>query len=92
MTMDLIIMGALLLVMGFLVGVKKMTWLLAGYNQKRVKDQEKLARLVGGTFGFVGIALVICGVIGLTQVETLLPIALGILLLQVVYVNIKLVE
>lgn len=92
MELNLLIIGLVFLLIGFLVGVKKYTWLLAGYNEKRVEDKEKLARLVGGTFALVGVGLLICGFIGLKEVETIMMVAVGIILLEVVYVNVKLVE
>ena len=55
MEINLVIIGFVFLVFGFLVGVKKLTWLLAGYNEKRVKDKNKLARLVGSTFALLGL-------------------------------------
>ena len=86
------IIGFIFLVMGFLVGVKKFTWLLAGYNEKRIKDKEKLARLVGGTFALIGAVLLICGIAGVQQVEMLVMGAVVIIIVEVVYVNARLVE
>ncbi|MGE7921305.1 DUF3784 domain-containing protein [Viridibacillus sp. NPDC093762] len=48
-SVNLFIIGLIFLGLGFCVGVKKMTWLLSGFNEKRVKDKTKLAHLVGGT-------------------------------------------
>lgn len=86
------IIGFIFLVMGFLVGVKKFTWLLAGYNEKRVKDKGKLARLVGGTFALIGAVLLICGIVGVQQLEMLVMGAVVIIIMEVVYVNARLVE
>jgi len=92
MEINLVIIGAVFLVFGYLVGVKKRTWLLAGYNEKRVKDKLKLARLVGSTMAILGILLLICGLIGVKQTEYLIMFAVAILLMEVVYVNAKMVE
>ncbi|HWI49404.1 MAG TPA: DUF3784 domain-containing protein [Rummeliibacillus sp.] len=92
MEMNLVIIGAVFLVFGYLVGVKKQTWLLAGYNEKRVKDKFKLARLVGSTMAILGMLLLICGLIGIKQTEYLIMFAVAILLMEVVYVNAKMVE
>ena len=89
--MNLIVMGFVFLLIGYLVGVKKITWLLAGYNEKRVKDKKKLAILVGGTFAILGMGLLIFGFIGYKQAETIMMVAIGIILLEVVYVNAKMV-
>ena len=89
--MNLIVMGFVFLLIGYLVGVKKITWLLAGYNEKRVKDKKKLAILVGGTFAILGIGLLMFGFIGFKQAETIMMVAVGVILLEVVYVNAKMV-
>lgn len=90
--MNLIVVGFVFLLIGYLVGVKKLTWLLAGYNEKRIKDKKKLALLVGVTFAFLGIGLLMFGIIGFEQAETIMMVAVGIILLEVVYVNAKMVE
>ncbi|WP_397538046.1 DUF3784 domain-containing protein [Rummeliibacillus pycnus] len=92
MEMNLVLIGVFFLVMGYLVGVKKQTWLLAGYNEKRVKDKFKLAQLVGSTMAILGILLLICGLIGTKQTEYLIMFAVAILLMEIVYVNAKMVE
>ncbi|MEK5080082.1 DUF3784 domain-containing protein [Solibacillus sp. FSL W7-1436] len=92
MEMNLVIVGLVFVVLGYLVGVKKFTWLLAGYNEKRVKDKNKLALLVGGTFALLGIGIAISGFAGIQQAETIMFVAIGIILLELVYVNVKMVE
>ncbi len=89
---NLIIMGAIFVIISYLVGVKKLTWLLAGYNEKRVNNKKKLAVLVGVTFAVLGLGLLIFGLIGFEQTETIMMVAFGIILLEVVYVNAKMVE
>ena len=90
--MNLIVVGFVFLLIGYLVGVIKITWLLAGYNEKRVKDKKKLANLVGGTFALLGILLLVFGFIGFEKNETIMMVAVGIILLEVVFVNAKMVE
>ncbi|WP_174613713.1 hypothetical protein [Virgibacillus ihumii] len=34
--------GVLLIIFSYLIGVKKQTWLLSGFNQNRIRDKEKL--------------------------------------------------
>ena len=92
MEMNLIVAGVVFLFIGYLVGLKKQTWLLAGYNEKRVKDKNKLAILVGGTFAILGIGLLIFGLIGFEHSETMMIAAAGIILVEVVYVNATMVE
>lgn len=92
METNLIIISVIFLVFGYLVGVKKMTWLLAGYNEKRVEDKTTLSRLVGSTMAILGGVLLVCGVVGVPKPEYFIMAAIAIILLQVVYVNMKLVE
>ena len=42
MNQELMIFGFVLAIFAYLVGIKKATWLLAGYNQKRVADHETI--------------------------------------------------
>ncbi|WP_107943823.1 hypothetical protein MHH70_12855 [Metasolibacillus sp. FSL H7-0170] len=48
--------------------------------------------LVGGTFAILGIGLLIFGFIGFKQAKTILMVAVGVILLEIVYVNAKMVE
>lgn len=91
MNMDLLTMGIVLVVLGYLVGVKKFTWLLAGYNQGRVLDKEKLAKSVGLTYALAAILLIISGLIGVPKSEVIGGIAVGLIVLQLIYVQIKMV-
>ncbi|MET3697879.1 hypothetical protein SAMN05877753_104243 [Bacillus oleivorans] len=44
MNQHFIVIGALLLVLAYLIGYKKQTWLLSSFNYKRVKDQKKISQ------------------------------------------------
>ena len=92
MNIHLIIMGLIFLMLGYLVGVKKMTWLLSGFNENRVKDKGKLANLVGGTQIILGGMLMVGGFVGLQPEEYLILGSVGILLVLLVYVNGTMVE
>lgn len=92
MNINLIIIGLLLLTIGYFVGVKKMTWLLSGFNERRVKDKEKLANLVGGAQILIGAMLIIGGFVDVHPEEYLVIAGVVILLGLLVYVNIKMVE
>ncbi|MHC5267878.1 DUF3784 domain-containing protein [Enterococcus sp. LJL98] len=91
MNMDLLMMGIILVILGYLVGVKKCTWLLAGYNQGRVLDKEKLAKSVGLTYACAAALFIISGFIGVQKSEIIGGIAVGLILLQLIYVQIKMV-
>ncbi|MEG0259104.1 MAG: DUF3784 domain-containing protein [Lysinibacillus sp.] len=92
MNMNLLILGAIFLIIGYLIGVKKQTWLLSGFNEKRVRDKEKLARLVGGTTVVLGAFLIIGGVVGVKPAEYLVMFVVVVMLSLVIFVNAKMVE
>lgn len=92
MDTNLLIFGALFLIIGYLVGVKKQTWLLSGFNEKRVKDKGKLARLVGIATVVLGAVLIIGGIVGVKPVEYLVMFVVIVMLSLVVFVNAKMVE
>ncbi len=50
MDYGLLIIGVALLVVSYLVGVKKQTSLLAGFNEKAIKNKELLGKVAGGFF------------------------------------------
>ena len=62
------ILGSLLLLLlGYLVGVKRQFWLIAGYKPGRVADEERLAR-VFRTYCFSGALLVMLAAVVLRLV------------------------
>ncbi|QED49558.1 DUF3784 domain-containing protein [Cytobacillus dafuensis] len=92
MNQHFIIISLILFILAYLVGVKKQTWLLSGFNQKRVKDQDKLAKLVG-SYNFV-MAIVILGgaFIDHPDTQVLIPILIIGYVILLGYVNTKMVE
>ncbi|KGP91827.1 hypothetical protein N780_15810 [Pontibacillus chungwhensis BH030062] len=55
--------GIILLLFAYMVGIKKHTWLLSGFNQRRVRDKERLSRLVGHLDLSTGLVLIVSGVL-----------------------------
>lgn len=92
MNNDFLIIGGILLVLGFLVGIQKKTWLLAGFNEKRVPDKNKLAALVGGYNGIMGVLFLIAGVLSFNYTEGIFMILVAGYIALIVYVNVKMVE
>lgn len=92
MNQSLIFIGIILLVLAFFVGVKKQTWLLSGFNQKRVKDQDKLAKLVGTVNLVMGLMLIGGAFIDHPDTQILIPIVLIANVVTLGYVNTKMVE
>lgn len=47
MDYGLLLLGIVLLGISFLVGVKKQTWLLAGFNEKMIRNKSLLGTVTG---------------------------------------------
>lgn len=92
MNTEFLIIGLMLVVLSYLVGIKKFTWLLAGYNEKRVNDKTKLAKLVGLTYFILGVIMMINGIFNIKALEYLAFLGFTIVIMEVFYVNIKLVR
>lgn len=92
MNTESLLVGIIVVVLSYLVGIKKFTWLLAGYNEGRVLDKDKLAKLVGITYFILGVILILNGFFSLKLLEYLAIIGVVIVLLEVFYVNFKLVR
>lgn len=92
MNTDLVIVGGVLLLMGFLVGVMKQTWLLTGFNEKRVSNKDRLAKLVGGFEGIMGVIFIIAGFFSFQSVTILVAILLIGLFGLIIYSNVMLVD
>ncbi|MDZ5471363.1 DUF3784 domain-containing protein [Bacillus sp. 31A1R] len=81
-----------LFVLAFFVGVRRQTWLLSGYNQSRVKDKEKLAKLIGSYSFVIGMVMLGGAFIDHPDTQILFPIMVIGYVILVGYVNIKMVE
>ncbi|WP_456275121.1 DUF3784 domain-containing protein [Bacillus sp. AK128] len=82
----------ILLTLAYFVGVKKQTWLLSGFNQKRVREQEKLSKIVGTYNLIMGIAMFIGIFIDHPDRQVLFPILVIGYVILIGYVNTKMVE
>lgn len=88
----LLIIGLIFLILGFLVGVKKMTWLLSGFNEKRVKDKKKLSLIVGVTEMILGLILIILGILNFQYTDYAVLSSVAISIILVIYVNATMVD
>ncbi|WP_462411720.1 DUF3784 domain-containing protein [Neobacillus sp. Marseille-QA0830] len=88
----LLVFGILFLVLAYFVGVKKQTWLLSGFNHRRVRDQNKLSKLVGSYNAIIGIAMLIAALVDYPDAQILFPIMIAGYVILLGYVNIKMVE
>ncbi|MBS4190299.1 DUF3784 domain-containing protein [Bacillus sp. FJAT-49705] len=92
MNQHFIIISIILFILAYLVGVRKQTWLLSGYNQKRVKDQDKLAKLVGSFNFAMGIVMLGGAFIDHPDTQVLIPILIIGYVILLGYVNTRMVE
>jgi cellobiose-specific phosphotransferase system component IIC len=92
MNINLLIVGGILLIISFLVGVKKQTWLLSGFNEKRVSNKNKLSFLAGGYMGIMSILFLAAGVMSFQHVKSLFTIMLLGFVVLIIYVNVKMVD
>ena len=92
MNVDLLMVGAILLLLGYLIGVKKKTWLLSGFNEKRVSDKNKLSLLVGGFNGIMSMLFLAAGVTSVQHAESIFAILIVGYIALIIYVNVKMVD
>lgn len=92
MNLDLLMIGGILLILAFLIGVKKNTWLLSGFNEKRVSDKNKLSILVGGFNGIMSVLFLFAGILSFHSPQSLLIILLAGNILLIAYVNARMVD
>ncbi|AXN40854.1 DUF3784 domain-containing protein [Peribacillus butanolivorans] len=86
MDYGLLVIGIALLLVSYLVAVKKQTWLLAGFNEKMIKKKSLLGTITGGFFFLpLGLLVVINSFIDYPYVVMVLIIAM-LVLLTIVYV------
>ena len=88
----LMITSIILFLLVYLIGVKKKTWLLSGYNQKRVRDKNKLAKLVGSYSLIMGMIMFGGSFIDHPDTQVLFPIMVIGYVILLGYVNTRMVE
>ncbi|WP_374718231.1 DUF3784 domain-containing protein [Neobacillus sp.] len=92
MDAKVVVLGVIFLVLAYLVGVKKQTYWLSGFNQHRVRDKKKLGTIVGSYSFVVAVVLIMSGFVRILPLEILMPLIVIGYLLLIVYVNAKMVE
>lgn len=84
-----LIIGIALLLISYLLAVKKQTWLLAGFNEKNIKNKSLLGKITGGVFFLpLGLLVVIHSFIDYPYEEAVLGIA-ALLFLTMTYILIN---
>ncbi|WP_226672417.1 DUF3784 domain-containing protein [Rossellomorea aquimaris] len=94
MEYGLLIIGIALLLVSYLVGVKKQTWLLAGFNEKMVKNKSLLGTITGLLFFLpVGLIVIINSIIDYAHEGNVLVVAILVLLTSVyLFINRRLLD
>ena len=94
MDVGLFIIGIALLIVSYLVGVKKQTWLLAGFNEKMVKNKPLLGTIVGLLFFLpLGLLTITLSVVDFANEGTIIVAAMVILFgFVAVLINRKLLD
>ncbi|WP_088068105.1 DUF3784 domain-containing protein [Gottfriedia luciferensis] len=83
------VIGIVLLMVSYLVAVKKQTWLLAGFNEKMIKNKSKLGTVTGvGFFLPLSLLVIINSFIDYPYEKTVL-IMIMLILITIVYIFIN---
>lgn len=94
MDVGLLLIGMALLLMSYLVAVKKQTWLLAGFNEKLIRNKSLLGTVTGAAFFFpIGTLVIINSFIDYPYESPLLTVViLTLLIIVYMYINRKLLD
>ncbi|MCR8847916.1 DUF3784 domain-containing protein [Rossellomorea sp. SC111] len=94
MDYGLLIIGIALVLVSYLVGIKKQTWLLAGFNEKNIKNKSLLGTVTGLFFFLpLGLIVIVNSFIDYPQEGTVLVVAIFVLLTTVyVFINRRLLD
>ncbi|KYD04577.1 DUF3784 domain-containing protein [Bacillus atrophaeus] len=89
----LMIISLFFFLVAYYVGIKKQTWILAGFNEARIRDKDRLARIAGCFFLNSGLFILLNSFIAFPGQEQLIPpLILAYGAGVIIYVNKKLVE
>ncbi|UTE78670.1 DUF3784 domain-containing protein [Rossellomorea sp. KS-H15a] len=94
MDFGLLVIGLALVLVSYLVGVKKQTWLLAGFNEKMIKNKSLLGTVTGFLFFLpLGLIVIIDSLIDYPYEGTILVVVMLTLLAGVyVFINRRLMD
>ena len=92
MNHSFIIIAIILFILAYLIGVRKQTWLLSGFNEQQVRDKDKLAGLVGSFNLIMGMVMVGGAFIKHPDAQALIPILVIGYVILIAYVNTKMVD
>ncbi|MEC2537461.1 DUF3784 domain-containing protein [Bacillus cereus] len=88
----LFIVAIISFALAYLIGVKQYTWLLSGFNERRVPDKVKLSKIVGLYNLIAGVIATIGSVFTTPNVTIVIPIILIGHFIIAAYVNTRMVQ
>ena len=92
MNHSFIIIAIILFILAYLIGVRKQTWLLSGFNEKYVRDKKKLSSIVGSFNLIMGMVMVGGAFIKHPDAQALIPILVIGHKVLIAYVNMRMIE
>ncbi|PFF02274.1 exonuclease [Bacillus thuringiensis] len=78
--------------LAYFIGVKQYTWLLSGFNERRVPDKVKLSKIVGLYNLVAGVIATIGSVFTTPNVTIVIPIIIIGHFIIAAYVNTRMVQ
>ncbi|AVP47664.1 DUF3784 domain-containing protein [Bacillus cereus] len=88
----LFIVAIISFALAYFIGVKQYTWLLSGFNERRVPDKVKLSKIVGLYNLIAGVIATIGSVFTTPNVTIVIPIILIGHFIIAAYVNTRMVQ
>ncbi|MEM5687463.1 DUF3784 domain-containing protein [Bacillus cereus] len=89
---SLFILAIISFALAYFIGVKQYTWLLSGFNERRVLDKVKLSKIVGLYNLTAGVIATIDSVFSTPNVKILVPIIIIGHVIIAAYVNTRMVH
>ncbi|MGH1295613.1 DUF3784 domain-containing protein [Bacillus pretiosus] len=89
---SLFILAIISFALAYFIGVKQYTWLLSGFNERRVSDKVKLSKIVGLYNLIAGVIATIGSVFITPNAKIVFPIIIVGHVIIAVYVNTRMVQ
>ncbi|RFT65138.1 DUF3784 domain-containing protein [Bacillus clarus] len=89
---SLCIVAIISFTLSYLIGVKQYTWLLSGFNERRVSDTLKLSKIVGLYNLSAGVVATIGSVFTSPNVKIIIPLIVIGHVIIAAYVNTRMVQ
>ena len=89
---SLFILAIISFALAYFIGVKQYTWLLSGFNKRRVPDKVKLSKIVGLYNLIAGVIATIGSVFTTPNVTIVIPIIIIGHFIIAAYVNTRMVQ